>query len=404
MDYRIGALWIGERLSFIEQLCLKSFVDAGQNVSLYTYGPVENVPDGVKVADASDVLAMDKVIRHTRTGSPAPQADRFRYHLLAQEDRMIWADTDAYCVRPFASKSGHFHGWESPHHVNNGILGLPPDSETLRELIEFTSDEFAIPEWLSSAEQDRLKAARDAGSPVSVGDQQWGAWGPKALTHFLHKSGEIRHSLPREALYPISFKNRAALVKPGRGAERFITPETYSIHFYGRRMRNRIADEGGVPDETSLIGRLLKKHGITPSDAPLPAAKVQAGPLPVDARRGRGVLNLTDIADELGSDRGALRHRFTELYQMLFHPIRERNLTIALVGLDGGAGVEAPDNWQDIARSTIRMWRQYFPNAHFVAIDRPAAPPENCENVDYSSVSLYQGCFKMTQLWILGTA
>ena len=285
-DYRIGALWIGGALSFMEQLCLKSFADAGHQVTLFTYGDVQHIPDGIETADANDILTMDSAIRHTRTNSPAPQADRFRYHMLSQIDDIIWADTDAYCVAPFTSDTGHFYGWESAHHVNNGVLGLPRDSETLRELIEFTSDEFAIPEWLPAAEQDRMRAAKDAGSPIGVGDQEWGAWGPRALTHFLHKTGEIRHALPREALYPIGFKDRGIMVRPDANAERFITPQTLSIHFYGRRMRERIMNEGGEPAKNSLIGRLLDKHGVDTADAPLPKPPATPERLAAGARHG----------------------------------------------------------------------------------------------------------------------
>ncbi len=360
----------------MEQLCLKSFVDAGHHVRLYTYGKVQHIPNGIEVADANDVLPMDSAIRHTRTGSPAPQADRFRYHMLAQQDDIIWADTDAYCVQPFTTESGHFHGWESEHHVNNGVLGLPPDSDTLRELIDFTSDEYAIPEWLPAAERRRLEEAKDAGSPVGVGDQAWGAWGPRALSWFLHKTGEIRFSLPRAALYPISFKDRRLLVRPGAEAERFITPETLSVHFYGRRIRKRLQEaEGGVPHPDSLIGRLLAKHGIDPAGAPLPEAPAAPAPLPPEARTGRGVLNLTDLADAAGSDRGSRKHRYTELYQMLFHPLRARKLHIVLLGLDGGIGVEQPDQWDAAATATLKMWLTYFPKANFTALDRAAAAP-----------------------------
>ncbi len=34
-DYQVAALWIGGPLSYLEQLCLKSFVDAGQHIRLY---------------------------------------------------------------------------------------------------------------------------------------------------------------------------------------------------------------------------------------------------------------------------------------------------------------------------------------------------------------------------------
>jgi len=386
-DYQIGALWIGGALSYVEQLCLVSFRDAGHHVRLFTYGPVDRIPDGIEVADAGEVLAMNSVIRHSRTGSPAPQADRFRYHLLAQNDDIIWADTDAYCVRPFSTPNGHFYGWESEHYVNNGVLGLPPDSETLGELLGLTADEFAIPEWLPTAEQDRLKAARDAGAPVSVADQAWGAWGPRALTHFLHKTGEIRFALPRAALYPIGFADRQLLVRPDAGAERFITPDTMSVHFYGRRIRSRLAGNAdGAPDPASLIGRLMAKHGLSAADAPLPKQPPRVAPLRPENRRGRGLLNLTDLADARGFDRGSSRHCYTQLYQMLFQPLRKRRLKIALAGIDGGVGVQDPSAWQATARDMLDMWLEYFPNATFRVLDRPAKLPRATPRVSYSSV------------------
>ena len=85
-------------------------------------------------------------------------------------------------------------------------------------------------------EQDALKAAKDRGEPVGVGDQAWGAWGPRALTWFLHKTGEIRYALPRAALYPISFKDRRLLVRPDVDMSPYLTPETLSIHFFYPRV------------------------------------------------------------------------------------------------------------------------------------------------------------------------
>lgn len=384
MEYQIGALWIGGALSFVEQLCLVSFRDAGHHVKLFTYDTVQNVPDGIEVCDASTVLPMDTAIRHTRTNSPAPQADRFRYHMLARYDRIIWADTDAYCVRPFTTENGHFHGWESDTHVNNGVLGLPRDSETLAALLAFTADEFAIPEWLPRAEQDAMRAAKEAGNPVGVGDQQWGAWGPRALTHFLHKTGEIRHSLPRAALYPVPFKQRRELIKPDAGAERFLTPDTCSIHFYGRRIRKRLAEvEGGAPHPSSFMGQLLAKHRIDPEKAPLPDAPARVAPLPARARTGRGMINLSDLADARGLDRGTLRHRYTELYQMLFLPMRERALNIVLAGLDGGVSVKDPANWNHAAQANLGMWLEFFPRANFLALDRAESLPLTDPRVTY---------------------
>jgi hypothetical protein len=269
-DYRIAALWIGGDLSYLEQLCLKSFVDAGHAVTLYSYEPVGNAPDGIEHADAAAVLARDSFLRHGRTNSPALHSDLFRYHLLAGTDRTIWADTDAYCVRPFRSRTGHFYAWESDHGINGGVLGLPRDSATLAALIDFTRDEYPIPPWLPERTRAELAAARDAGSPVHVGDLPWGVWGPHALTHFLRVTGEAHHALPRVALYPFHYEDRRLMLRPGLDVSAYVTDETYSIHFYGRRMRARLAESpGGAPRPRSLIGQLLRKHGIDPAAAPI---------------------------------------------------------------------------------------------------------------------------------------
>lgn len=271
-DYQIAALWIGGPLSFLEQLCLVSFVHAGHHTRLYTYEPVPNVPSGIEVADAAEILPLRGFLKHEKTGSPALHSDLFRYHMLAKCDRTIWADTDAYCVKPFTTPNGHFYGWESKKHVNGGVLGLPRDSETLGRLLEFTSDDFAIPSYYGPEYEAELQAKKAAGTPVHASEQPWGVWGPHAITHFLHETGEVRFALPRVALYPVPFKDRRLLLRPAWDSTGVITEDTFSIHFYGRRMRRRIVshEPGGIPRPRSLFGQLLKKHGIDPKAAPIP--------------------------------------------------------------------------------------------------------------------------------------
>ena len=270
-DYGIGALWIGGDLSYLEQLCLKSFIDAGQAVRLYTYEGVGNAPEGVEIADANTVLPQTGFLRHARTGSPALHSDLFRYHMLAQHEDLIWADTDAYCVKPFTTRTGHFYAWESDHGLNGGVLGLPRDSATLAALLEFTADEYAIPPWLPPDEIAAMEAAREAGAPVHAAEMPWGVWGPAALTHFLKVTDEVRFAMPRVALYPFEYKDRRLMLRPGVEIGDFVTEETFSIHLYGRRMRARILthEENAIPRPRSVIGRLLKKHGIDPLAAPL---------------------------------------------------------------------------------------------------------------------------------------
>jgi len=364
-DYSCSMLWINGSLSYLEQLCAKSYVDAGHHTILYTYEPVGCVPEGIELRDANDILPLDGFLLHSRTGSPALHSDLFRYKLLEKHGDTIWVDTDAYCVKRFEPVNGHFHGWESEKHVNGGVLALPQDSDTLRELLEFTSDEFAIPPWFSKKEVTRLEKARDDGDPVHASDMPWGSWGPHAVTHFLHKTGEVKYSLPRSGLYPFSFKERVKMLRTSTNPDDFIKDDTYSIHFYGRRMRPRASQEpGGVPRPKSLIGKLLKKHNINPKLAPVPVKKkeetVQLSDQP----------SLTELADKYGSDKGSKKHRYTELYHMLFSPYRDQPINMLEMGLLIGG----PEHGNDASRETgdipsVRMWMEYFSKARVTGLD-----------------------------------
>ena len=264
-NYTIAMLWVQGRLSYVEQLCIQSFIDNGHPVRLYHYGPVENIPNNVEVVHGDAVLKQANFLQHRRTQSFALFSDVFRYHLLAKNNDVIWADTDAYCHKPFRTETGHFFGWESGSHINGGVLGLPQDSDALGQLLEMTNDEYYIPEWYTGGAGDKMRAARDAGNPVHVSDLPWGVWGPHAITHFLKKTGEDKYAFAIPALYPVPFARRRFMGKVGKRVrvDRWITDETISIHLYGQRIRAFLSQmENGKPEEGSLIDHLIKKHNI----------------------------------------------------------------------------------------------------------------------------------------------
>ncbi|MCA0044525.1 hypothetical protein [Celeribacter litoreus] len=266
----IAALWMEGPLSFLEQLCLKSFVDAGHKVVLYHYGPVERVPEGIEMGDANEFLPQTNFLQHERTGSPALHSDLFRYKMLEKSENTIWADTDAYCMRPFETDTGHYYGWESEKHINGGVLGLPKDSDALKALLDFTSDEFAIPSYYGEDYANELTEKKKAGEPVHASEQPWGVWGPHAVTHFLHETGEDKYAFPQEVLYPFTFKDRRLMLKRDFDVSPYVTDKTCSVHLYGRRMRMRLLEkEGGAPHPKSFLAGLLRKHEIDPYSAPI---------------------------------------------------------------------------------------------------------------------------------------
>lgn len=298
----IASLWIGGRLSWLEQLCLKSFADAGHHTTLYSYEPIPNVPEGVHTADAAEIYQAEPMLRHVRTGSPAIHADMWRLNLLKKTDK-IWVNADMYCYRAFDYDTPHVYGWEKPGLVCNAVLGLPRDSATLDGLLEFFKDEYAIAPWLKDWQIAELEAERDAGKPVHITAQNWGFTGPASVTHFLMETGEIDHALPEPAFYPVSFKERNHMIMSRFDVEERFTDDTRGVHFWARRMKPRLEEkENNRPRRGSFMHRLLDKHEIDTDAAPIPAKKQQSN-APVQDPDFRAKVGLAAIRANASMDK-----------------------------------------------------------------------------------------------------
>ncbi len=267
----IASLWIGGALSWLEQLCLKSFADAGHPTTLYSYAPIPNIPEGVQSADAEEIFPAKPMLRHARTGSPAIHADLWRLHLLTKTNA-IWVDADMYCYRPFEFETPFVFGWEKNELVCNAVLGLPQDSATLGNLLDFLSDPYAIAPWLKPWQKKELEEEAAAGRPVHLTEQNWGFTGPAAVSHFLKATGEIRHAQNVDVFYPISFKDRNHMIRRRFNIPERLTDATRGVHFWARRMKPRLEEkENNVPMNGSFLKSLIDKHEIDPALAPIPA-------------------------------------------------------------------------------------------------------------------------------------
>lgn len=267
----VGTLWIGGSLSWMEQLCLKSFVDRGQTITLFSYEPIPNVPAGVIQRDGREVLETDNFLKYEKKDSFALFADLFRLHMIARNPGMIWVDTDVYCLRPMTYDDDHVLGFELPgeSRVNNAVLGLPADGPLLRAMLDYTSDGFAIPPFVKGKLQDDYRAAAAAGHPVPVSQQPWGVWGPMMVTHFTHALGLAGKVQPLDAFYPIPFPDRLKFLRPAAVAEGIITPRTTALHLWASNKRELGLRHNGIPPLGSYLDKLLKLHDIPAEAAPI---------------------------------------------------------------------------------------------------------------------------------------
>jgi Glycosyltransferase sugar-binding region containing DXD motif len=109
----------------MEILSIRSFQVHGHDYHLYAYEPIENLPAGVVVQDANEILPRSSIFQYTGYATYAGFANFFRYKLLLERGGW-WADTDVVCLRPFEFAFPYVFGSET---CSRGIV---PASAVIR--------------------------------------------------------------------------------------------------------------------------------------------------------------------------------------------------------------------------------------------------------------------------------
>lgn len=128
----INGLWIGKRLSLMEQLTLRSFVAQGHRFVLWTYDDLETaLPAGVERRDAREILPAESVFHYRGgpfPGSCAGFSDMFRYAILAERGGW-WVDMDVTCLRSFDFTARNVFRPTGDGGVIGNILKIEPAPE-----------------------------------------------------------------------------------------------------------------------------------------------------------------------------------------------------------------------------------------------------------------------------------
>lgn len=142
----VNSLWIGNRLSSLELLTLKSFIAHGHPFRLWVYGELTGpIPEGVELCDASAIIPAGDVFAKNNAdpgcggigkGSfGAPFSDLFRYRLLYLHGGW-WTDMDVCLLKPLPSGVDWFFRNHNKLRVIGNVMRCPPASSLMEKTYE----------------------------------------------------------------------------------------------------------------------------------------------------------------------------------------------------------------------------------------------------------------------------
>lgn len=242
----IQSLWVGSDLDIVQQLCLASYLYHGHEVCLYVYQDLKNIPKGVVVKDANEILP-EKDIFYSH-GSLAHFSDWFRWQMIFDKSG-YWVDMDEVCLKPFNFSDDYVFGYES-YAVANAVLKFP-SHHYLAELMVFMSQNpnHILP-WDTKHDikrkQNRIK--KNLGREHTL----WGeASGPTGLTKALFYFGLDGFIKPYYYFYGLNATQIRRMLLDNNFDE-CIFENMYAIHIWKDAFIKNI--------DNSMFDYLIKKY------------------------------------------------------------------------------------------------------------------------------------------------
>jgi hypothetical protein len=181
----VRTFWTGPVLSYYEILSLKSFVATGARVFVYSYEKDLEVPDGVELADAAEILSGEvHEFRHANGDkSLALHSDLFRYAAM-QRYGGWYADLDIICLKDKLPETRTYFAFETDNQINAAILKFPKHSAIMDTIMNEA--------WATLPEAG---AAFNDEARLSIG--------PKLFTRMIYEHGMDHLALPLSKAYEL---------------------------------------------------------------------------------------------------------------------------------------------------------------------------------------------------------
>jgi hypothetical protein len=208
----VVTFWHGP-LDALRLTCLRSQVAAGHKVTVYSFEPLGQLPDGVGNAEAEAILphAFAERLRPSgpdggwRDWTTLQFSDFFRMRLMAL-GAGLWLDADVLLLKPVEiDETKPYFAWERPRQLGNSVLYLPSGDPIVAAFASLMRQEELTPDWL--ALRHRLTfALRKLRGSRRLSDIRVAIFGPAALTALARRAGELRYALPKKSFYSVHAK------------------------------------------------------------------------------------------------------------------------------------------------------------------------------------------------------
>ena len=245
----VQMLWVGGPLSVLERLALTSWLANGHEVHLYSYGKPANVPKGLRICDAREILPAQTDTQSSADGTaPVRFSDMFSFALLHKLGG-IWADIGVVCLRPldFAPGMDYFFASEM-------LPAQPGDEGKLRIRASGCVMKTPAGSPLALESLDLARSSATAGSAAPTG--------PLLLHGAVEKYNMATSLLNPNLFCPVPFWNMPALIS----GITVLPPESYGVHLWNQSWRRNFFDKNASYDPLSLVER-LKAHYLGRKDA-----------------------------------------------------------------------------------------------------------------------------------------
>jgi Glycosyl transferase family 2 len=239
-QHRFQSFWYGGPLSPYELFCLRSFIDWGHAVDLYSYDTKLAVPAGVRVCDAAELIPQDEVFVYQAEGfgkgSPSAFSNYFRYKLLAEKGGW-WIDTDVVCLGDRIRIDAEFFARQDADFIAPGTMYFEPRHPVMLQCLE---------------------QARKLGRNV-----KWGDTGPRLFTRTLAERGWLDRAASPAICYPIHYTEALDVLRPSRTVDLAarIKPALF-LHVWNSTLVHRGVDKAYRPPKGSLLRMLTNRHPV----------------------------------------------------------------------------------------------------------------------------------------------